>query len=213
VGHRHCDDDRRRDFGKTIAETVIRIVVQTGTQRMKDKSKESIDAAQHIPRHDTARINHAIEKAARNPDFLNYALAQIQGLAFPAFKRNIIDHVNNMNAKQGEDVVSLFESLDGYIQFRDKYHVQKALEENIPARKKDYQISDKTRESPDVRVRQTTDDASIKDREAVNETEERKDYPEVTPTAMSNFMCKTCGKEFQNQQDLIHHRHFESGTA
>jgi hypothetical protein len=180
---------------------------------MKDRSKESIDAAQHKPAYDASRINHAIEKAAQNPDFLNYALAQIGGLAFPAFKRNIIDYVNNIVSDQREDVVSLFESLDGYIQFRDKYHVQKALEENIPARKKDYQISDKTRESPNFRIRQTTDDANIKDRQAVNEREERKDYPEVTPTAMSNFTCKTCGKEFQNQQDLIHHSHFESGTA
>jgi hypothetical protein len=91
--------------------------------------------------------------------------------------------------------------------------VKKALEENVPAKKKDYQISDKTREGPDVRIRQTTADASIKDREAVNEREERKDYPEVTPTAMSNYVCNTCGKEFQNQQDLIQHKQFESGTG
>jgi hypothetical protein len=90
--------------------------------------------------------------------------------------------------------------------------VQKALEENVLGKKKDYQISDRARENPDVRIRQTTADASIKDREAVNEREERKDYPEVTPTAMSSFVCKTCGKEFQNQHDLIHHRHFETGT-
>jgi hypothetical protein len=211
VGHRHYHDDRRRHISKTIAETIIRIVVQKGTQKMKDRSKESIDSAQHIPDYDAARINHAIERAAQNHDFLNYALTQIAGLSFPAFKRDIIDHVNKTNADQREDVVSLFESLDGYIQFRDKYHVQKALEENIPVRKKDHQISDKSRESPNVRIRQTTDDANIKDRQAVNEREERKDYPEVTPTAMSNFTCKTCGKEFQNQQDLIHHRHFESG--
>jgi hypothetical protein len=180
---------------------------------MKDSSKESIDAAKHVPAYDAARINRAIEKAANDPDFVNHAVAQLTGFAFPAFKHNIIDYVKSINAdEEKEDFVALFESLNGYIQFRDQYHVQKALEENIPTKKKDYQISDKTRESPDVRIRQTTADASIKDREAVNEREERKDYPEVTPTAMSNFVCNTCGKEFQNQQDLIHHRHFESGT-
>ena len=88
--------------------------------------------------------------------------------------------------------------------------MQKAFEENIPAKKRDYEMTDNTRESPDVRTRQTNADASIKDREAVNEREERKDYPEVTPTAMSNFICDKCGKEFQNQQDLVHHREFES---
>ncbi len=166
-----------------------------------------------LPTHDATRTNRAVEKAARNPEFVNRALAQLAGLRFPAFKNNIIDHVKSINTNdEEEDVVALFESLDGYTQFRDQYHVQKAFEENIPAKKKDYQITDNTRESPDVRIRQTGADGSIKDREAVNEREERKDYPEVTPTAMSNFTCDKCGKEFQNQQDLVHHREFESGT-
>jgi hypothetical protein len=179
---------------------------------MKDRSKESIDAAKHTPTHDATRTNRAVEKAARNPEFVNRALAQLAGLRFPAFKNNIIDHVKSINTHD-EDIVSLFESLDGYIQYRDEYHVKKAFEENIPAKKKDYEMTDNTRESPDVRIRQTSADSSIKDREAVNESEERKDYPEVAPTAMSNFTCDKCGKEFQNQQDLVHHREFESGTS
>jgi hypothetical protein len=179
---------------------------------MKDTSKESIDAAKHMPHHNGTRINLAIEKAARNPDFVNRALAQLAGLRFPAFKNNIVDHVKSTNMDNEEDIVALFESLDGYIEYRDKYHVQKAIEENVPAKKKDYQITDNMRESPDVRIRQTSADGSIKDREAVSEREERKDYPEVTPTAMSNFVCDKCGKPFQNQQDLLHHKEFESGT-
>jgi hypothetical protein len=179
---------------------------------MKDTSKESIDAAKHVPTHNGTRTNLAIEKAARNPDFVNRALAQLAGLRFPAFKNNIVDHVKSTNMDNEEDIVALFESLDGYIEYRDEYHVQKAIEENVPAKKKDYQITDNTRESPDVRIRQTGADGSIKDREAVSEREERKDYPEVTPTAMSNFVCDKCGKQFQNQQDLLHHKEFESGT-
>jgi len=181
---------------------------------MKDRSKESIDAAKHVSTHDATQTNRVVEKAATNPEFVNRALAQLAGLRFPAFKNNIIDHVKSININdEEEDIVALFEGLDGYIQYRDKYHVQKAFEENVPAKKNDYQITDKTRESPDVRIRQTGADSSIKDREAVNEREERKDYPEVTPTAMSNFTCDRCGKEFQNQQDLVHHREFESGTS
>jgi hypothetical protein len=179
---------------------------------MKDRTKESIDAAKHTPTHDATRTNRAVEKAATNPEFVNRALAQLTGLRFPAFKNNIIDHVKSIDTHDEDDFVSLFESLDGYIQYRDEYHVRKAFEENIPAKKKDYQITDNTRESLDVRIRQTSADSSIKDREAVNESEERKDYPEVTPTAMSNFTCDNCGKEFQNQQDLVHHKEFESGT-
>ena len=180
---------------------------------MKDRGKESIDAAKHTPTHDATRTNRAVEKAARNPEFVNRALAQLAGLRFPAFKHNIIEHVKSINTHDEEDIVSLFESLDGYIQYRDEYHVKKAFEENVPAKKNDYQITDNARESPDVRIRQTSTDSSIKDREAVNESEERKDYPEVTPTAMSNFTCDMCGKEFQNQQDLVHHKQFESGKS
>ncbi|MDQ4017264.1 MAG: hypothetical protein M3129_01825 [Thermoproteota archaeon] len=184
---------------------------------MKDRTKESIDAAKHLPAQDATRINHAVERAAGNPEFVNHAVDQLAGLTFPAFKHNIIDHVKSIKTpdddEEEDDIIALFESLDGYIQFRDPYHVQKAFEENIPAKKKDYEMTDNTRESPDVRIRQTNADASIKDREAVNEREERKDYPEVTPTAMSNFICDKCGKEFQNQQDLVHHREFESGTS
>jgi hypothetical protein len=47
----------------------------------------------------------------------------------------------------------------------------------------------------------------------VSEREERKDYPEVSPTAMTNFICDNCHKQFQNQQDLIQHKEFESGTS
>ena len=188
---------------------------------MKDKTKESIDATKHMPAYDPTRMNRAVERAARDPDFVNRAVAQLAGVTFPAFKHNIIDHVRSINTRRdeegqdddGDDIVALFESLDGYIQFRDSYHVQKAFEENIPSKKKDHQITDNTRESPEVRIRQTDADASIKDREAISEREERKDYPEVTPTAMSNFVCDNCGKEFQNQQDLVHHRQFESGTS
>jgi hypothetical protein len=184
---------------------------------MKDRTKESIDAAKHVPAYDATRISRAVERAASNPDFVNRAVAQLAGLTFPAFKHNIIDHIKSINTRgeeeKEEDIVALFESLDGYIQFRNAYHVQKSFEENIPAKKKDYQITDTTRESPDVRIRQTNADASIKDREAVSKREERKDYPEVTPTAMTNFICDNCGKEFQNPQDLVHHKQFEGGTS
>jgi hypothetical protein len=45
-------------------------------------------------------------------------------------------------------VIALFETLDGYIQFNDQYHVQKALEVNDPEKKAENQITDQTREDP-----------------------------------------------------------------
>lgn len=77
-------------------------------------------------------------------------------------------------------------------------------------------LSEKGEQLPNAnsfRVRLTTADGSIRDREAVNEKEERKDYPEVTPTAAKVFSCDRCGKEFQSPDDLFKHRHFESGSA
>ncbi|MDQ4050983.1 MAG: hypothetical protein M3093_05160 [Thermoproteota archaeon] len=184
---------------------------------MVDKTKETVDATNHTPSYDTSQINRAVERASRDADFVNRAVTHLEGLRFPAFKHNILEHIikGNINkvGDEKEDVVALFESLDGYIEFRDQYHVQKAIEENNPTKKKDYQITESKRESPDVRIRQTYADASIKDREAVSEREERKDYPEVTPTAMTNFICDNCHKAFQNQQDLIQHKQFESGTS
>ncbi|MGH9955096.1 MAG: hypothetical protein ACRD39_05485, partial [Nitrososphaeraceae archaeon] len=130
---------------------------------MKDRSKESIDAAKHLPAPDATRINRAVERAAGNPEFVNHAVDQLAGLTFPAFKHNIIDHVKSIKThddEEEEDIIALFESLDGYIQYRDEYHVKKAFEENVPAKKKDYQMTDNTRESPDVRIRQTSADSS-----------------------------------------------------
>jgi hypothetical protein len=157
---------------------------------MTDRSKESVDTAKHQPTIDSEQINRAIEKANKDPDFVNYAVDQLGDLQFPAFKHSIIEYAKNKNVDR--DVAALLESLNGYMEFRDQYHVAKALQENVTAKKTEFQISDEKRESPDVRTRPTTADASIKEREAANTSEERKDYPEVTPTAMSNFICGRC---------------------
>jgi hypothetical protein len=175
--------------------------------QMKDKF---VGASRHRPTHDASRINRAVDRAVKDPSFIDSSVALLSKLQFPAFKHTIIDHAMRIRAE--DDVIALFESLDGHFEYRDQYHLQKSLEENT-GRKTEYQISDETRTNPDVRTRPTDAGGSIKDREAANEQEERKDYPEVTPTAMSNFICDRCGKPFQNQQDLVKHRQFESGTS
>ena len=74
-------------------------------------------------------------------------------------------------------------------------------------------MSDSTRTNPNVRTRDITIDSSTKEKEAVNFDEERKDYPEVTPTAVSEYICNVCGKSFQTRNDLVHHQEFEKGKA
>jgi hypothetical protein len=49
------------------------------------------------------------------------------------------------------------------------------------------------------------------DTQAVTQSEERKDFPEVSPAAMSEFICEKCGKSFQNQDDLVRHKRYEQG--
>jgi hypothetical protein len=177
----------------------------------KDNSKTNVSSSKHDPTYDTNIINKAVEKGSRDANFLNYAVSLLAKMQFPAFKNNILEYINK--ATTDTNVIALFESLDGYIKFRDVYHVQKALEENNPEKKQTYQISSETREGPITRTRDVTIDSSTRERESTNANEERKDYPEVTPSAMTNFICNTCGKPFQNQNDLVIHQRFERGEG
>src|SRR5919198_1653288 len=186
------------------------MVKVVNAKKNKGNLEDNVTSARHKSTYDTDSINRALERAIKDDKFVSNAIKLLNGIHFPAFKNNIIDYIRSI-VTTDKDMISLFESLDGYIKYKDPYHVQKALEENIPAKKKEYQITDKTREKPVVRTRNTTADKSIKEREAVNKYEERKDYPEVPPTAMSTFKCSTCGKSFENQDDLAHHIRFERG--
>ena len=177
----------------------------------KDNSKANVSSTKHDPTYDTNLINKAVEKGSRDANFLSYAASLLAKMQFPAFKNNILEYINK--ATTDTNVIALFESLDGYIKFRNVYHVQKALEENNPEKKQTYQISSETREGPITRTRDVTIDSSTRERESTNANEERKDYPEVTPSAMTNFICNTCGKPFQNQNDLVIHQRFERGEG
>ena len=172
-----------------------------------DNSKDTIDTVRHSSTYDTNAINRAIERASRDPSFINRSIQMLKGMQFPAYKDNILNHIKRTT--NDEEVSSLFESLDGYVEYKDPYHVQKILEENNPEKKTIHQISETTRLHPEVLTHNKTTDQSIKDSEAINENEERKDYPEVPTSAMSNFVCDKCGKVFQNQNDLLQHKHFE----
>ena len=194
----------RKTLIKLIVHHVMKIMSNT---RNNDSTKDGIDFVKHSSTYDTNAINQAVEKASRDPSFITDSVQLLKGIQFPAYKHDILTHIKSTT--NDLEVISLFESLDGYIQYKDQYHVQKALEENNSEKKKMHQISDATRQGQEVLTRDTTIDKSIKDTEAVNEGEERKDYPEVAPSAMSNFVCNTCGKVFQNQNDLLQHKRFE----
>lgn len=177
----------------------------------KISNNDEIGLSRHKPIANPTAINNAVERATRDKDFLNKALESIEAVRFPAYNNGIIDYLKKATNIIDNDVLSLFESLDGYIRYGSAKHIRRAVEQNTPGKKVQPQISQAKRENLDVRERETRASNSIKSREAVNRAEERKDYPEVTPTAMRWFICNKCGKEFQNQNDLVQHKRFESG--
>lgn len=182
----------------------------------KEKLRDTIEDAddnlsRHKPAYSASDINHALIRASKDQEFLDSTIKLLDNkqMQFPAFKKDILNYISI--ASNDTDVISLFQSLDGYIKFKDIYQVRKAIEENDSAKKMKYQITDSTRNNPDVRTRDITTDSSTKEKEAVNLNEERTDYPEVTPTAMSEYICNMCGKSFQTRDDLVHHQDFEKG--
>jgi hypothetical protein len=115
--------------------------------KTKDKGS-NIKSERHKPKYDSDSINRAVSKSISDENFLDEALKSLGGLHFPAYKRNIINHVKSTPIADLDMVVSLFQSLDGYIEFRDLYQVRKTLEVNLPQKKTRHQITDDTREHP-----------------------------------------------------------------
>ncbi len=180
------------------------------------KSRETIGYAadnlsRHKPAYNASDINYAVNRANNDQQFLESTIKLLDNkqMQFPAFKEDILKYITSVS--NDIDVISLFQSLDGYIKFKNIYQVRKAIEGNDSAKKMKYQITDSTRNNPDVRTRNITTYSSTKEKKAVNLNEERNDYPEVTPTAMSEYICNMCGKSFQTRDDLIHHQDFEKG--
>lgn len=55
--------------------------------------------------------------------------------------------------------------------------------------------------------------ASTKAKEAASRVEEREEHHKIAPTAARDYTCSRCGKTFQNPEDPLHYRSFESGVA
>src|SRR5918911_312577 len=174
-----------------------------------DRNDDNIRSVRHSPEFDTESINRAVESASKNDLFIQKAINLTKDLSFPALKRDIVNHVKGNSSSVDPEFIALFESLDGYIEYKDTYHLRKALEENNSEKKKTNQITGSAREQPTEPSRTPSTDRGASKNESPSPREERKDYPQVSPSAMSNFICNNCGKQFQNQNDLIQHQRFE----
>ncbi len=91
--------------------------------------------SRHKPAYSASDINHALIRANNDQQFLEYAIKLLNNkqMQFPAFKEGILKYISSVS--NDIDVISLFQSLDGYIKFKDIYQVRKAIEVNDSAKK------------------------------------------------------------------------------
>lgn len=147
----------------------------------------------HEAERDAASVHTAVNEASKNRNFIDRSLQKIEGLQFPVYKYQILEYAKGHSIDK--KTIALFESLNDTMQYHDRYHLKKSLEQENSAAKQVYQISDKTRHNLQV--------------EKVDPRQKRKDYPEVPASAMKNYICNFCGKEFPSGDQLKDHQEFE----
>src|SRR4030095_256088 len=157
-----------------------------------NKSKK-IASIRHIPKADRISIHNAVNKANKDKNFISQVVEQIGTLQFPAYKHQLVNYIKRKSKDQ--NTIGLLESLNDTVLYHSKYDVKHALEQENPESKQKHQISDDTRKN--LQVRQA------------DSTQKRKDYPETPATAMKNYICDFCGKEFQSRDQLMKHQEFE----
>jgi hypothetical protein len=111
-------------------------------EKITEISDGNIGVVRHNPKYDSCSLNRAVQRAVNDDNFLSSCINLLEGLEFPTFKNGIVDHAAKVT--DDSDVLSLFESLDGYTEFKDRHHVQKALEVNDPEKKAENQITDES---------------------------------------------------------------------
>jgi hypothetical protein len=156
-----------------------------------DHSKKIEDARHTAENHES--VHNAVKKASKDANFISQVVEQLETLKFPAYKHQILSFIQNKSSD--ENAIGLLKSLNDTVLFQDKYDVKQGLEQENSESKQQNQISDKTRENLEV--------------QHPDPTQRRKDYPETPATAMKNYICNFCGKDFQSKDQLTKHQEFE----
>ena len=157
-----------------------------------DHSKK-IETVRNTAENNHESVHNAVKKASKDSNFISQVVEQLDTLKFPAYKRQILSFIQNKSSD--ENVIGLLKSLNDTVLFQDKYDIKQGLEQENSESKQQNQISDKTRTNLEVQHE--------------DKTQKRKDYPEVPATAMENYTCNFCGKDFQSSDQLIKHQEFE----
>jgi hypothetical protein len=157
-----------------------------------ERSKK-IEAVRNNAEDNQESLHNAVNKASKDSTFISQVVEQLATLKFPAYKHQILSFVKSRSSDK--NVIGLLNSLNDTVLFRDKYDVKHGLEQENSELKQQYQISDNTRKNLKV--------------QHPDRTQKRKDYPETPATAMKNYICEFCGKDFQSKDQLIKHQEFE----
>ena len=124
---------------------------------------DDVRVSSHRATVDSEALNRSTERAMHDSDFVTRSIEKLDGLEFPAFKHEIISHV--INAGADPEVISLFETLDGYMQYDDLNQIRASFEVNVP-RTSGQDLATPGRTKPSA-VR-TTPDTGIKEDNAVD---------------------------------------------
>jgi hypothetical protein len=138
-------------------------------------------------------VHNAVKKASEDSNFISQVVEQLETMKFPAYKQQILNFIQNKSSDR--DTIGLLKSLNDGVLFQDKNAVKHGLEQENSESKQQNQISENTRKNLEV----THPD----------KTQRRKDYPETPATAMKNYICNFCGKDFQSKDQLTKHEEFE----
>ena len=93
----------------------------TNLEKAKEEiSDGDIGAVRHESKVDAGSLNRAVQRAVNDENFLSSSIKLLEGLKFPTFKNSILDYA--AKATKDPDVLSLFESLNGYTE-SSKIHI------------------------------------------------------------------------------------------
>ena len=93
-------------------------------------AKFEIRTEEHKHTNDSEALNSLTQRLAFDNSFLNTALGLLDGLEFPAYRQQIIDHIAMASADS--DCIRLYETLDFYIRYDCIEQIQAAFEVNLP---------------------------------------------------------------------------------
>ena len=157
-----------------------------------DRSKK-IEAVRHTAENDRESVQNAVKRASEDSNFISQVVDQLENLKFPAYKHQILSFIQNKSSDN--NTIGLLKSLNDAVLFQNKYAVKQGLEQENSELKQQNQISENTRKNLEVKH--------------PDNSQKRKDYPETPATAMKNYICNFCGKDFQSKDQLTKHEEFE----